>query len=725
LDEAWAGNGTRIIQFIAAGGTGKTKLIRYWLDLTEPEHVIAWSFYSQGSSEDKQTSATPFFSHVFEVLKANKRLETDFTSPEAKGEYLAQLLNQQRCVLVLDGLEPMQYVDQANRGELKDRALRALLKNLAGTGTDLCIITTRIAVHELSDRAHVSSHKLGNLALEDGMQLLKSLGVKGRKDELEKAVVDYGRHALALSLLGNLLRIRHQGDVHKHLTLKNIITTSKNKENQYAFKVMQAYAEYFAGQTELALLFLLGLFDHPIEIAVLRVLWAAQIPELTAGIDEGDWWEAIEALRHDYQLLTEQVGSEELDCHPLLHEYFGKRLEEGNPEVWRQAHTCLYEYYKNLPEKEFPDTLEEMQPLFHAVAHGCRAGLHQDVLEQVYCNRMRRNERAYVVHYLGAFNEDLSVLAYFFNTPWSIPVKTLGKLQQASLLNWVGYRLHALGFLRAAVEPTYESLKFLVSQHDWIRAASQASNLSELHLLSGSVNLAIKSAKESIRYADLSDNLFERMARRTTLADALHQLGDRASIRLAFDLFQTAELLQIEREPIYKYMYSLQGFRYCDLLLTMGNLEDVVLRATQTLEVSIKYLGLMDISLCKLLLGRALSQLNYINQAVNGLKDSGYRQILPLGLLARAKIYLQFQDYLKAHADLQEVYDIVKPSGMRLHLTDYHLEMARLLIAESKEPASTIKDHVDKAEKLINDTGYHRRDKELAELKEQLQTLNE
>jgi hypothetical protein len=51
--------------------------------------------------------------------------------------------------------------------------------------------------------------------------------------------------------------------------------------------------------------------------------------------------------------------------------------------------------------------------------------------------------------------------------------------------------------------------------------------------------------------------------------------------------------------------------------------------------------------------------------------------------------------------------------------------MARLLIAEGKSTTIKIRDHIDKAEKLINDTGYHRRDKELAELKEQLQTLNE
>ncbi len=34
LDEAWAGDRTHIIQFIAPGGTGKTKLLRHWLDHT-------------------------------------------------------------------------------------------------------------------------------------------------------------------------------------------------------------------------------------------------------------------------------------------------------------------------------------------------------------------------------------------------------------------------------------------------------------------------------------------------------------------------------------------------------------------------------------------------------------------------------------------------------------------------------------------------------------------
>jgi hypothetical protein len=74
---------------------------------------------------------------------------------------------------------------------------------------------------------------------------------------------------------------------------------------------------------------------------------------------------------------------------------------------------------------------------------------------------------------------------------------------------------------------------------------------------------------------------------------------------------------------------------------------------------------------------------------------------------------------------LQEVFDIAEPSGMRLHLTDYHLEMARLLVAEgwdggnSREAADPAY-HIAEAARLINATGYHRRDPELAELQQHL-----
>ena len=631
-------------------------------------------------------------------------------------------------MLVLDGLEPMQYVDKANRGELKDRALRALLKHLSGAGVGLCIITTRIAVHELCDRAHVISHDLHNLALEDGVQLLESLGVKGRKDELEQAVTEYGCHALALSLLGNLLRIRYQGDVHKRLTLKSLVTTSKNRENQHAFKVIQAYAEYFAGQTELALLSLLGLFDHPIEIEVLRVLWEAQIPDLTANIDEGDWWEAIESLRHEYQLLAERVGVEELDCHPLIREYFGKRLEEEQPEVWRAAHARLYEHYKSLPEKEFPDTLEEMQPLFHAVAHGCRAGLHQQTYDEVYWGKIAANE-SHIWYHLGGYADELAVVANFFSELWLSINQELNEYSRTTVANRASYCLGVLG--RSEAE---ELMKFAITGYmqadDWQGSMVALSNLVFFYIDGGRIREALHILTEHFKYIECTTYqgfLYYYF----TIGYVLHQSGD---FEIANECFKKAENTQ---KDVYEfpYLYAAQGFFYLEFLIDFDlDMKELFQRAYYGLNLSIEVFGDFSKSLYWLSLGVLFRKEHAFDDALIVLEEGGNHILKANSKNHIARFYLELaknwgcplntrKSFTKARSYLKEVDDLSTAYNLKLIQGDFHLEMSRLLIAEGKEPLNKIQEHVDKAEKLINDTGYHRRDKELADLKEQLKVL--
>lgn len=62
LDLAFAARRTAIASLVAWGGAGKTALVREWLARLERERwpglrrVYAWSFYSQGTSEDRQAS---------------------------------------------------------------------------------------------------------------------------------------------------------------------------------------------------------------------------------------------------------------------------------------------------------------------------------------------------------------------------------------------------------------------------------------------------------------------------------------------------------------------------------------------------------------------------------------------------------------------------------------------------------------------------------------------
>ena len=735
LDDAWRSDQTTIVEFVASGGTGKTKLLRHWLDRSLANKamginaLIAWSFYSQGASEDKQISSRLFFDHAFAKLNSPR---TDFSSEEDRGEYLAELLRQHRCLLILDGLEPLQHASAANRGELKDRALRQMLRTLALNNQGLCVITTRIAVHDLSDRQRkVVHHNLDNLQTADAVELLKDLQVQGTDEELQKAAKDYGCHALSISLLGNLLHRRHGGDVRKRDLIPDLVDSdSVDRDSRHAFKVMQAYEEWFSSDekhtAELALLRLLGLFDHPIELAVLEVLQQEQIPELTQGIDPNAWGDAISALRDDHHLLAQASDpqDEQLDCHPLIRAYFAHRLKSQSPDAWRAAHTKLYDYYKDLPSKEQPETLAEMQPLFRAVAHGCAAGLHLRALGQVYYPRIRWSDEAYLVKQLGAFSDDLATLAHFFATPWSTPEAGLKADAQSAIFSWAGFSLRALGRLREAQQPMRASEVMRVQQENWQEAAIGARNLGELELTLGEVAAAIVSGERSVDYADRSENWSQRMAGRSIHADALHQYGEQDA---ALALFQEAEELQRQHHPKYPRLYSLPGFRYCSLLLAKGKSQQVLQRAGYALAMSAQNKWALAITLDHLNLGRAhlhqqqptLAQ-QHLDQAVDGLRKAGRQDYLPLGLLARTELYRQQGDYDKANKDLQEVLEIADRSQMQLHLCDYHLATAKLLrtrtdqALDQNQPAIT--HHLQTAKKIIDQTHYHRRLPELQEL---------
>ena len=219
-------------------------------------------------------------------------------------------------------------------------------------------------------------------------------------------------------------------------------------------------------------------------------------------------------------------------------------------------------------------------------------------------------------------------------------------------------------------------------------------NLSELELTLGEVSAAVNSGKQAVEFADHSRDAFQRMGKRTTHADALHQAGcyDQAG-----DLFAEAEELQAKRQPGYLRLYSLQGFRYCDLLLSkvertarqcqlklelkpvnqellLAVCDEVAERSTQTLEwAEYNAIDLLSSALDHLTLGRvalyrailtsgAKAELSTVlepaatnlNAAVNGLRKSGDMVYLPRGLLSRAwLLFLQGTTQKRHQSPLQ------------------------------------------------------------------------
>jgi tetratricopeptide (TPR) repeat protein len=301
------------------------------------------------------------------------------------------------------------------------------------------------------------------------------------------------------------------------------------------------------------------------------------------------------------------------------------------------------------------------------------------------------------------------------------------------------------------------ALEARIAQEAWENAAINAANLSELSVTFGEVAQALAYAQQAVELADRSDDPGQRIMNRANLADVLHQADRLAEAKATF---AEAEAIQKEDQPEDLFLYSLQGFQYCDLLLSQGQFQAVQQRASQTLEENRSWYSLISIGLDTLSLGRAylaevvstlsptlqssnlspslLQQAHqYLNQAVAGLRRSGNQDEVPRGLLARAELYRWQGAWGKAQADLEEAMDLATRSGMRLFECDAHLGWARLLEAQgSREDKggdphpgageaaegwlAQARWHVAEAKRLVAETGYHRRDGEVAELEERL-----
>src|SRR6185369_3896939 len=313
LDAAWVDPSIHVLTFVAFGGVGKSALVAHWLDRMAADNwrgvarVLDWSFYSQGL-ENRVTSAEPFIDHA---LRFFGDPDPNAGSIYDRGSRLASLIRSERSLLILDGIEPLQYPPGRPEieGRLKDPGLTALLKGLAVGNPGLCIVTTRERIADLADNPKTAPQiALEELEPDAAVSLLRQLGVVGRGSEVRVAVEEFKRHALTLTLLGNYLRRSHDGDIRKRREIG--LDRASETQGGHAFRVIAAYARSLGEGPELAILRLLGLFDRPAEAGPLKALRAAPpIPGLTEplfkkkgrgkkeALSQEDWKSAVTTLR--------------------------------------------------------------------------------------------------------------------------------------------------------------------------------------------------------------------------------------------------------------------------------------------------------------------------------------------------------------------------------------------------------------------------------------------
>jgi hypothetical protein len=771
LDRAWGG--ALIFALHAEGGAGKTRVVVEWLRRMRDagwrgaRRVFVHSFYSQGSDERRNASSEQFFEQALAYFGYRGE---PITQADEKGRMLARLLLEHHGLLVLDGLEPLQHpTKHAEQGRLKDPGIARLLLSLANLSPDetlgLCLVTSRQPVIELQARmgATVIQQSLEHLHRDDGAELLRLFQVIGPDEELKIASDEFRGHAYSLMLLGSYLKTAT--DHHDIRRRKEVLLLDEDPEHgNHARNMFAAYVRHLGEDSpEVAVLRLLGFFDRAAErqlLAVLRVRegmvyeWSKEakksergsqpkriedaLPEVTVPLVDlppTEWNRVLNRLRE--LRLIDFAGPEKspaLDAHPLLRECFAEQMRRQFPAAWQAGHRRLFEYLSGTA-LYWPEGIDGLQPLYQAVAHGCLAGLHQQMCIDVYRNRILRgtgHDGFYTRKKLGAISADLGAVACFFTVPWTALAPNLAPDAQAWLLSVAAFNLRALGRLSEAIEPMRAAIEIAVEQNAWVNAAVRSSNLSELELTRGEVTAAVAAGEQAVAFADRSEDAFHQVARRMTLADVLHQAGQRDE---SWRLFEDAELRQAADQPAYPRLYSLPGFLYCDLLLAdaeraawqrwlggetgSGEMlttseaacDAVIERVRQWFDWRTPNDAILDISLEHLTLARATLYKGqpvhgHISAAVENLRAAGDISFLPHGLLTRAWQRYLSGDEAGSRGDLDEAWEIAERGPMPLFQADIQLTRARLF-----------RDRValKEARRLIEKHGYHRRDGELAD----------
>jgi len=602
LDAVWHDPKTHVVTIVAWGGVGKTALVVEWMARMArdgwrgAERVFDWSFYSQGTREQGAASADTFIAKALEFF-GDPEMARSAASPWDKGSRLAQLVAQKRTLLVLDGVEPLQYPPGPVGGQLKDPALEALLKGLAQKNPGLCIVTTRESVTDLKPfrdttapewlLEHLSDEAGAHLLFETGVKRAGNAQIRADDKELKDASREVGGHALTLQLLGRYLAKVHNGDVRKR-DLVRFEKADPKVQGGHAFRVMAAYEKWLGkgGLRQLAVLRLLGLFDRPADAGCLAALREEPVidglTEPLVGLDHDDWNYTLSNLVECGLISCHQSESHipdhqyQIDCHPLIREYFAKQLREKSPDAWRAAHRRLYEHLCATTKEGDQPTLEDLQPLYEAVAHGCQADLHLRALEEVWFNRIRQGNAHYPTKRLGAYSAELAVLAHFFKGPWHELAEGVSAWE-GWILNQAGHCLQAVGRADEAIESLDFALSHTISQRDYVDASTNAGNLSDVYLTLGDVGRAISCAQfgvvladQRVKRRDQSFQRFQRVSKRTKLAEALWYAG---YVDHARNVFREAEMKQRRWNPRCPLLDGLAGYRFCSFVMGSSHLE--------------------------------------------------------------------------------------------------------------------------------------------------------
>lgn len=692
IDRAWYEQETNCLEIIAFGGAGKSSLVNSWLsrldklDYSGANRVYAWSFYWQGKGSDVISSGDLFIEQALEWF-GDKNPEKG--TPWAKANRLADLIRESRTLLILDGLEPLQYPPGPKQGEIENPAVSLLLRELAASNNGLCIITSRLSIAEFASfrDGRTESLHLERLSNEGGVQLLSALGICGDETDMRSAVEAYSGHPLCLSLLAGYLSVVHGANASNYRDLNSLVDIQSL--DAHASSIVRAYLCWFDSSREISLLNLLGLFGRDITLVDIKVLVKSEsvsgFTEELADLSHAEWSYTIKKLEDANLISTsKRAGSIKIDCHPLIRDFLNEYLREESPEVWRRGNKTVF-YYLQENAVENPKSMAQMEPLFRAVIHGTRAGLVEESF-QLYFDRIKGKQ--FSIFTEGSHHADQSCIRAFFRKPWTEPVEQLPEDAKFYLLSCAASNLMFLGNIEEAIGPSMVSIQWFRANQRWFEAAATSGSLISMLIAAGRLRAARvewESGQESVERAD-NEVLRAVSSNFGAYLNILEGDWSNASIH-----FYKAEQTLNKSKPDCDVACPTVSAYYCKYLLDIGETEKALQRALLTLAwrktnawqvavdtTSLYATDLLVLGLIYLKLDDLINAAHYLNKQVELFKAANEWLYLPSGLIGRAKLHMANSDYASAEQDLVEALSIARNTGARFSEWEAEIALAEM-----------------------------------------------
>ena len=675
----------RVGALIGWGGVGKSALVRKWYDsLREneirPDGIFWWGFYRNFSLEQ-------FLNALLRYVSGGQ-IETDtIKSTWEKADRIKEYILKGRYLIILDGLEQMQKGESGDEfGKMVNPELTELLHYLAdGPKTErLCLITTRYTMKDLDDwqSRGYENLSLTDLSEPDAMLMLKNRGVNGSDEKIKEIIKRYKGHALSLTLLAGYLKKYYKGDIEKAPDVKFVVDDEERFED--VNKLMRKYAEKMTkGERVFLNIFSLfrqditerdftGVFRHRIK--------GARFNKVLVKMNELDFRDLIGGLV-DWRLIAYDEAKKAYSTHPLIKGYFETDFAENDKKM---CHKRIYQYFgENAPDEA--ETLEEMQPLFEQVYHGCAAGLYDEVNDDVYYDRIRRGNEHFITHILGAWETDLSLVRTFFPKGDLSEIPLVSKKRDQSwLFGIAGLALLYTGRPKEAGEPFLTGIKMDVEEKDWENASAGYENLAELQFRIGEFESGLKSAEKQLETSEKTKCNDDIICSKAYSGWILYLLGES---EVAENEFQQADKLSIKTTG--NQDYSITGIFYADFMISMHRIDEAFELTRQNFEICQRNKWPDEISRCfrclgtiERIKGNHKGAENHIQDALEGARKVGMPSLEIEALLEFGRLWLDLGKDKDAVRDANAALKICGRTGFRFYEPEAEIVLGKAYLAE-------------------------------------------